>query len=159
MTAVIIRKIETPLQRMVQRAKGTLTVEAAIEAASANLTSIEDICAAELDRRLDPIMSYLARDPKQRPTDEELAEIMANADAALTACGALNFPMLGRALIMLCALADALRHTDYWPAGALTPAINLVTLTRASHISTEAAEGLLHELHRCLASYIDHSKT
>jgi len=65
--------------------------------------------------------------------------------------------MLGRALIMLCALADALSHTDYWPAGALAPAINLLTLTRASHIPAPAAEALLGELHRCLACYIEHS--
>jgi hypothetical protein len=156
--AVTIRKIETPLQRMVQRPVGGIRVKEALDAAVTNLLTIEDICSEELDRRLVPLMSHLARDPAQRPTDEELASIMSDADAALTACSALNLPMLGRALIMLCAFADALRNTDYWPTGALTPAINLVTLTRASHISTEAAEGLLVELQRCLVRYIEHSR-
>ena len=157
MTAVIIRKIETPLQRMLQRKGSGIKVSEAIEAAGANLSSVEDICKAELDRRLVPILAHLARDPHQRPSDEELAGIMSDADAALTACGALNLPMLGRALIMLCALADALRHTDYWPSGALAPAINLITLARASRIDTPAAEALLGELHRCLQRYIEHS--
>lgn len=157
MTAVIIRKIESPLQRMLQRPAGGMKVSEALGAADSNLSSLQDICNAELDRRLAPILTYLARDQNQRPTDEELAEIMRDADAALTACGALDLPMLGRALIMLCALADALSHTDYWPAGALAPAINLITLTRASHITAPAAEALLGELHRCLACYIEHS--
>lgn len=102
-------------------------------------------------------MALLDRDPAVRPSDEDLAEVMAQANAALTVCGVLKLPMLGQALIMLCALADALRHTTYWPAGALTPAVNLITLTRAGHIGDAAVATLLGELQRCLARYIEHT--
>lgn len=156
MTSVILRKVETPLQRMVQR-RGGIKVSEALAAAAANLETLEDICQAELDLRLRPVLTLLDRNPAVRPPDEDLAEVMAQANAALTVCGVLKLPMLAQALIMLCALADALRHTTYWPAGALTPAVNLVTLTRAGHIGAAAAETLLGELKRCLARYIEHS--
>lgn len=156
MTSVILRKIETPLQRMVQR-RGGIRVSEALAAAAANLETLEEICQAELDLRLRPVLTLLDKNPAVRPLDEELAEVMAQANAALTVCGVLKLPMLGQALIMLCALADALRHTTYWPAGALTPAVNLVTLTRAGHIGDAAAETLLGELQRCLVRYIEHS--
>lgn len=156
MTSVILRRIETPLQRMVQR-RGGIKVSEALGAAAANLETLEEVCHAELDLRLRFVMTLLDRDPAVRPPDEDLAEVMSQANAALTVCGVLKLPMLGRALIMLCALTDALRHTTYWPAGALTPAVNLVTLTRAGRIGAAAAETLLGELQRCLARYIEHS--
>lgn len=157
MTSVIIRKIETPLQTMIRK-RGGMKVGDALEAAAANLSTLEDVCQAELDARLEPIQQLLAAPPNQRPSDETLQRVMMQADAALTACGALNLPMLGRALIMLCALADALQHTRYWPSGALTPAINLVTLTRSRHIADDSAEALLAELQRCLVRYLEHSE-
>lgn len=156
MTSVILRRIETPLQRMVQR-RGGIKISEALGAAAANLETLEDICRAELDLRLRPVMALLDRNPAERPLDEDLAEVISQANAALTVCGVLKLPILGRALIMLCALADALRHTTYWPSGALTPAVNLITLARAGHIGDAPAEALLGELQRCLARYIEHS--
>lgn len=156
MTPVVLRKIETPLQRMVRRGGG-VKVRVALAGAAANLETLEDSCRAELDLRLRPVMALLDRNPAARPPDDDLAEVMAQANAALTVCGVLKLPMLGRALIMLCALTDALRQTTCWPAGALTPAVNFVALARAGHIGDAAAETLLEELQRCLARYIGYS--
>lgn len=156
MTAIIIRRIETRLETMVKPRAGGVTVDQALRAAETNLAGIESICRDELDRRLKPILAFIGRNPDRRPDDDDLRELIAHAEAALTACGALNQPLLGRTLVMLCAMADALSHTQYWPRGALNPAINLISLFQSGHLPDAEGEALMQELHRCLAQYVRH---
>jgi hypothetical protein len=134
-----------------------MRLDEALAAASANLRSIEDGCRRELDDRLARVLAFARRDPSTRPSETELADLAHDVDRALTACGGLNLPLLGKALIVLSAMADALSQTLYWPSGALTPAINLVALFRNGGI--EEAEGnlLLDQLHLCLAQYLRHA--
>lgn len=134
-----------------------MRVDEALAAASENLRSIEDVCRQELAERLEPVLAFAQRDPSARPSDGEIADLVHHVDRALTACGALNLPLLGKALILLSAMADALSHTRYWPAGALTPAINLVVLFRHGGIDDAEGELLLQQLHLCLAQYLRHA--
>lgn len=57
------------------------------------------------------------------------------------------------------AMADALSHTRYWPAGALTPAINLVAVFRHGTVPDADGEALLEQLHLCLAQYVRHAES
>ena len=158
MTGVIIRRVESRLERMLRPHGGGLRVDEALEAATENLKAIEDVCRQELDARLGPVIRFGRRDPAVRPTDEEMSELVHHVDRALTACGALNLPLLGKTLIVLSAMADALRHTDYWPTGALNPAINLVMLFRQGAVADDDGEALLRQLHLCLTQYVRHAE-
>ena len=157
MTGVIIRRVENRLERMVRPRAGGIRVDEALAAAEENLRSIEDVCRQELDERLVPILDFARRDPAVRPTHAETTELIHHVDRALTACGALNAPLLGKTLILLSAMADALSHTNYWPKGALTPAINLVALFRQESVRDVEGEALLEQLHLCLAQYVRHA--
>lgn len=156
MTAVIIRRVENRLQAMV-RARDGIRPSEAIAAAEANLASLETVCREELALRLDKVKAFIDRDPHQRPAVEELDQLIRDADAALTACGALGVPALGRSLVMLCAQADALRQTQYWPPGALNPAVELAILLHSGRLPEASAGVLLVELELCLARYLNHS--
>lgn len=156
MTAVIIRRVENRLQAMV-RARDGMRPREALAAAEANLASLETICREELALRLDKVKAFIDRDPSRRPASYELDQLIHDADAALTACGALGVPALGRALVMLCAQADALRQSQYWPPGALNPAVELIVLLYSGRLPESSAGLLLGELERCLATYLNHS--
>lgn len=156
MTAVIIRRVENRLQAMV-RARNGLRPRDALAAAEANLASLEAVCREELGLRLTRVLGFIDRDPHQRPDVLELDQLIRDADAALTACGALAEPVLGRALIMLCAQADALRQTPYWPPGALNPAVELISLIHSGRLQQDSATLLLAELELCLERYLNHS--
>lgn len=156
MTAVIIRRVENRLQTMV-RARDGIRSREALAAAEANLASLETVCREELALRLDKVKAFIDRDPKRRPTACELDQLINDADAALTACGALGVPALGRALVMLCAQADALRQSRYWPPGALNPAVELIVLLHSGKLPETSAGLLLRELELCLAAYLNHS--
>lgn len=157
MTGVIIRRVETRLEKMVRAGPRGMRAADALGKANENLKSIEDICREELDQRLVPVLAFAHRDPAVRPSNAELAELMHNVDRALTACGALNLPLLGKTLILLSAMADALSHTLYWPEGALNPAINLISLFRHAGLDESGAEALLGQLNVCLAQYVRHA--
>lgn len=159
MTSVIIRRVENRLERMVRPRGGGVRVGDALEAAAENLRSIEDVCRQELDARLTPVLEFARRDPSVRPSDGEMADLVHHVDRALTACGALNLPLLGKTLILLSAMADALSHTTYWPDGALTPAINLVAIFRHGTVPDADGEALLEQLHLCLAQYVRHAES
>ena len=156
MTTVIVRRIESRLEAMTQPGDAGLKASEALRAAADNLRSIEQICLEELDVQLKPILAFLDRGPR-RPSNDELQALMRAADSALTACGALDKPLLGRALLMLCAMADALSQTDYWPDRALDPAIQLVALSRARSLPDEDAGALLDNLNLCLGQYLQHA--
>lgn len=155
MTALAARRIELRLEQMVGAERG-LTARHALMAADRRLDLIRDDCRRELDVRLERLNAFARRDPAQRPPDQTLERVILEAEAALTACGALNRPMLGRALGLLCAMAHALMHTRYWPEGALNPAINLVGLCRAGDLPGPQGEVMLQALERCLAQYLRH---
>lgn len=155
MSAVVARRIELRLEQMVGSERG-LTARHALMGADRRLDLIRADCRRELDLRLERLAAFARRDPVTRPPDETLEQVILEAEAALTACGALNQPMLGRALGMLCAMADALMHTRYWPEGALNPAINLVGLCRTGDLPEPQGEVLLQALERCLAQYLRH---
>ena len=157
MTGVIIRRVETRLEQMVRAGPRGMRAADALGRATENLKSIEDICREELDQRLAPIMAFAHRDPSVRPENSELQSLMNDVDRALTACGALNLPLLGKTLILLSAMADALTHTLYWPEGALNPAINLISLFRHTGLDDAGAEALLGQLNVCLAQYLRHA--
>lgn len=157
MTSVIIRRVENRLERMVRPRGGGVRVGDALEAAAENLRSIEDVCVQELDARLVPVLEFARRDPGIRPSDADLADLIHHVDRALTACGALNQPLLGKTLILLSAMADALSHTRYWPDGALTPAINLVAVFRHGSVPDVEGDALLRQLHLCLTQYVRHA--
>lgn len=158
MTSVIIRRVESRLERMVAPGNAGLKVSEALRAASENLQSIETICLEELDERLRPVLDFIGRPGTVRPTDAELQALIDHADRALTACGGLDKPHLGRALIMLCAMADALRHSNFWPAGALDPALGLVALFRHQSLPDRDSAVLLEQLNLCLARYLSHAE-
>ncbi|MGQ2989601.1 MAG: hypothetical protein ACT6RD_09820 [Brevundimonas sp.] len=153
MTAVTFRKVESRLEWMVRCGRGLRPGEA-LAAAAANLGGLRDDCLGEIDRRLQPLAEFALRDPATRPTPAELDTLVEHADAALTACGAVDMPLLGRALVMLCAMADAIRQADRWPPGALNPAINFAHLIRIGAVSDEEAQTLMTELDKCLAAYV-----
>ncbi|MBU1324679.1 MAG: hypothetical protein KJ676_05510 [Alphaproteobacteria bacterium] len=159
MTSVILRRVENRLERMVRPRGGGVRAADALEAAVENLKSIEDVCVQELDARLVPVLAFAHRDPALRPSDAEMADLIHHADRALTACGALNLPLLGKTLVLLSAMADALSHTRYWPDGALTPAINLVAVFRHGSVPDADGEALLEQLHLCLTQYVRHADT
>lgn len=156
MTSVIIRRVTNNLERMVRSRDGIRASEA-LAAAQANLETIEEICVQELDRRLAPLSQFARDYPVRRPPDSVLEQVSQDAGAALTACSGLNRPMLGKALLMLCAMADALSHTRYWPDGALAPAIATIALLRSGQLPDPVAEDLISELQRCLVCYIQHA--
>jgi len=157
LTGVIIRRVENRLERMVRPRGGGIRADEALAAAADNLRSLEDVCRQELDERLAPVLAFTRREPSERPSDAEMADLVHHVDRALTACGALNLPLLGKALILLSAMADALSQTRYWPSGALTPAINLVALFGHGGIDDAEGELLLEQLHLCLAQYVRHA--
>lgn len=156
MTAVVVRRIESRLERMVRAGAGGQKIRDALAAADANLALIDEECRAELDRRLAPLLAFTARPPAVRPETSELQALAQEAEAALTACGGLALPSLGKTLVIVCAMADALANTDYWPAGALNPALNLVALFRSGSVSDEDSAALLSELARCLDRFNAH---
>lgn len=156
MTSVIIRRVTTSLEKMVRAHEG-VRVSEALAAAQANLDSIEDICLEELDLRLLPLTEFARDYPVVRPPDAVLQQVGRNASAALTACSGLNKPLLGRTLLMLCAMIDALSHTRYWPDGALNPAIAMLGLLRSGQVPDTLAEDLITELQRCLVQYVEHA--
>lgn len=156
MTSVIIRRVTTSLEKMV-RAHDGVRVSDALAAAEANLASIEGICLEELDLRLLPLAEFARDYPVVRPPDPVLQQVGRNASAALTACSGLNKPLLGRTLLMLCAMTDALSHTRYWPDGALNPAIAMIGLLRSDQVPDSLAEDLITELQRCLVQFVGHA--
>lgn len=153
MTTVVIRKIEQRLERMVRTREG-LRPNEALAAAEENLLGMRADCLAEVDQRLAVLHQFGERHPKRRPPDGELETLLADAEAALTACGALDMPFMGDALVMLCAMVDALRHSDQWPDGALAPALGFIGLARRGALPDEIARKLLNELDRCLQTYV-----
>lgn len=153
--SVVARRIEMRLEQMVRADRG-LTARQALMAADRRLDVIRTDCLRELDLRLERLQVFAQRDPAVRPSDEALDGVIAQAEAALTACGGLNRPMLGRALVLLCAMADALMHTRYWPEGALNPAIDLVGLCRWGDLPDAQGEVLIQALQTCLAQYLRH---
>ncbi|MFW2342236.1 hypothetical protein [Brevundimonas sp.] len=158
MTAVIIRKVESRLEKMVRPGGHGMKAHEALAGAEENLNSIEDICLKELDLRLAPIVAFLDYPADVRPSSESLAALIHHADRALTACGALTMPALGKTLLILSAMADALSQSDYWPQGALNPAINLISLFRVRDVPDKDAASLLSNLEMCLNQYVKHIK-
>lgn len=156
MTAVIIRRIESRLTRMIGRSQGVKAREA-VRAAEQNLVSIMDICADELKTRLSDIAAFGRAHPRARPSDAELKRLINLSERALTACGALNQPRIARVLLTLAAMADALTHTDFWPEGALTPAIDTLGLIQVGALPDQVADDLIGELERCLTRYVLHA--
>lgn len=134
-------------------ARDGLTPRAALAMAERRLDEIRGRCRAELERRLDLIAAFAARDPDARPSNEALGRLVRHAEAALTACGALERPLLGRALVLLCAHCDALRTARAWPPEALVPALGLVGLLRTRRLGDAEAERMLDGLARCLTLY------
>lgn len=156
MTSVIIRRVENRLEKMVHTGSRGMTVRQALARTEENLASIEEICLHELDLRLAPIIAFLDYPEDVRPSSESLLNLIYHADRALTACGALNKPALGKTLLILSAMADALSQSDYWPQGALNPAVNLVSLFRVRDVPGEDAASLLSHLEMCLSQYVQH---
>lgn len=158
MTSVIIRRVESRLEKMVRPGTGGLRAGDALDAAAANLRTIEAVCLEELEERLGPLRAFANRPDDLRPTDAEFADLLQHVDRALTACGALNRPRLGQALLLLSAMTDALSHTHYWPRGALNPAIGLVTLFHHSEATDDEASSMLSQLQLCLNQYVRHAE-
>jgi hypothetical protein len=155
-TSVIIRQVENRLEKMVRTGGRGIKAHQALAGAEENLASIEEICLKELDLRLAPIIAFLDYPEDVRPSSESLVNLIHHADRALTACGALNKPALGRTLLILSAMADALSQSDYWPQGALNPAINLISLFRVRDVPHADATSLLSHLEMCLNQYVQH---
>jgi len=156
-TRVVLRRVEHRLAAMVKPRRGGVRVAEALAAAAENLKGIEAECRRDLEDSLAPIMAFLARNPDERPADEEIVALLSHVNRALTACGALDLPLLGRTLIMLGAMADALAATRHWPAGALNPAINLVWLFSQRTVPSKEAEALIAQLQLCLDQYRDYA--
>ncbi len=151
-----VRKIELRLERLMAQGAGP-TVGQAVKAAKQNLRELEPACLKVLDTRLAQISAILDGDPTRRPSDDEFAALLAHADEALTACTPLALPLMGQALLLFSAQADALRSADRWPIGALSPAIDFINLVRAGHIEGAAADHVVRELRTCLHQYISFS--
>ncbi len=67
MTAVVVRRIESRLERMGRAGAVGQKSRDARAAADANLALIDEECRAELDRRLAPLLAFTARPPAVRP--------------------------------------------------------------------------------------------
>jgi len=153
-SAVTIRKVANRLERLVRAGGDGIKARKALTDAEKNLATIEESCLRELDLQLGPIIAFLDQAPEVRPSPESLAALIHHADRALTACGALNKPKLAQTLLILSAMADALGQSDYWPQGALDPAINLISLFRVRDVSDKDAASLLSHLELCLNQYV-----
>lgn len=154
MSAVIVRNVDNPLLRMVRPRSGGIRVGEALAAASANLAQLEAQCVTALDERLEALARFAREHPAVRPPPASLDQLISDAESALTVCGGVGRPLLAKALILLSAMADTLKHTDYWPVGALTPAINLACLFRNADVSDSEGEALLKQLGLCLDQYV-----
>ncbi|MGA0546816.1 hypothetical protein ACO2Q1_16210 [Brevundimonas sp. VNH65] len=152
MTSVTFRKVELGLERMVRGNRGMRPADA-LAAAEANLADAAPQFLSDMDAGLEAIWAFAARDPALRPSRQELDDLVTAAGAALTLSGAVGRPHLGRALVMLCALADALREADRWPTGALNPAIDFIRLIRSDSLNEDQMQALLSELDKCLENF------
>lgn len=153
MSAAQVRKVELRLERLMSQGAGP-TVNQALKAATRNLGELQPECLRVLDDRLARLASSLAIDPGERPSDDVFETLLQDADEALTACSPLDLPLMSQALLMFSAQADALRQVDRWPVGALSPAMNFLTLVRSGHVGGAAAERLVRELQTCLRQYV-----
>lgn len=152
MTAAIAKRIETRLERLIQQGAGP-TAGQALASAGRNLKTLEVACLKTLDARLTVLTAFRDQGTETRPADDTLRRLSKEADEALTACAALDMPLMAEALLMLSAQVDALKQTSRWPAGALDPAIDYVLLVRGGGLNDKAAEWLMKALGDCLDQY------
>lgn len=152
MTAVVATRIETRLERLIRQGAGP-TVGQALASADRNLKDMEQSCLQTLDARVRRLTVFRDQGTAIRPCDETLGRLSKDADEALTACSALDMPLMAEALLMFSAQVDALKQTSRWPVGALDPAIDFILLVRADGLDDAAAEWLMKALGDCLDQY------
>ncbi|WP_396593967.1 hypothetical protein [Brevundimonas sp. R86498] len=145
--SVIIRKVRTVLHREYQKAGG-IPVEEAIEQAQGNLVGLTSECQARIDEAIE-VIAQMTSDPHQRPSRKDLLRAHALINNMLAACAVVEMHGLVDALYAAARLIASLIATDTWVDGALTPAVNLLRLTRRGAVSPEDLEQLILGIDQC----------
>ncbi|MDP3406366.1 MAG: hypothetical protein Q8S03_16875 [Brevundimonas sp.] len=145
--SVIIRKVQTALHRQYQKAGG-IPVGEAIEQAEGNLVGLTEECLARIDESIE-LIARMTVDPHRKPSTKDLRRAHALINDMLALCAVIDMPALVDALYAAARLVASLIETDYWLDGALTPAVNLLRLTRRGVVSPEDLEQLILGIDQC----------